>query len=43
MYIDNLDDIVNKYDNIDHSTVKPVDATSNRYVKSRKEISDKDP
>ena len=45
MYIDNLDDIVNKYDNICHSTVKmkPVDATSNRYVNSRKEINDKDP
>ena len=45
LYIDKLDDIVNKYNNIYHSTIKmkPVDVKSNAYFNSRKEINDKDP
>ena len=45
VYIDKLDDIVNKYDNTYHSTVKmkPVDVTSNTYINSSKEINYKDP
>ena len=43
MYIDKLDDIVNKYNNIYHSTIKikPVDVKSNTNVDSSKEINDK--
>ena len=40
VYLDKLDDIVNKYNNIHHSTV---DLKSNTYIKSSKEINDKDP
>ena len=45
MYIDKLDDIVNKYNNTYHSTIKmkPVDVKSNTYIDSSKEINDKDP
>ena len=45
MYIGKLDNIVNKYDNTYHSTIKikPVDVKSSTYIDSRKEISDKDP
>ena len=45
MYIDKLDDIVNKYNNPYHSTIKmkPVDVKSNTYVNSNKEINDEDP
>ena len=45
LYIDKLDDIVNKYNNRYHSTIKmkPVDVKSNAYFNSRKEINDKDP
>ena len=45
MYIDKLDDIVNKYNNTYHSTIKmkPVDVKSNTYINCRKEINDKDP
>ena len=45
MYIDKLDDIVNKYNNTYHSTIKmkPVDVKSNTYINSSKEINDKDP
>ena len=45
IYIDKLDDIVNKYNNIYHSTVKkkPVDVKSNTYINSSKEINNKDP
>ena len=34
MYIDKIDDIVNKYNNTDHSTIKikPVDVKSNTYI-----------
>ena len=43
--IDKLDDIVNKYNNTYHSTIKmqPVDVKSSTYIDSRKEINDKDP
>ena len=47
VYIDKLDDIVNKYSNITiHiSTIKmkPVEVKSNIYIDSSKEINDKDP
>ena len=44
VYVDKLDDIVNKYNNTYHSTVKmkPVDIKSNTYINSSKEINDKD-
>ena len=40
VYIDKLDDIVNKYNNTYHSTIKmkPVDVKSNTYIDSSKEI-----
>ena len=42
MYIDKLDDIVNKYNNKYHSTIqmKPVDVKSSSYINSSKEIND---
>ena len=45
IYIDKLDDIVNKYNNTYHSTIKMkhVDVKSNIYIDSSKEINDKDP
>ena len=45
MYIDKLDDIVNKYKNTYHSTIemKPADVKSNTYIDSSEEINDKDP
>ena len=45
VYIDKLDDIVNKYNNTYHSTIKmkPVDIISNTYIDSSKEINEKDP
>ena len=38
VYIDKLDDLVNKYNNADHSTIKmkPVDVKSNSYIESSK-------
>ena len=38
VYIDKLDNIVNKYDNTYHSTiqVKPVDVKSNTYINAGK-------
>ena len=43
MYIDQLDDIVNKYNDTYHSTIKmkPTDAKANTYIDSSKEINDK--
>ena len=40
MYIDKLDDVVNKYNNTYHSTtkMKPVDVKSNTYIDSSKEL-----
>ena len=45
VYIDELDDVVNKYNNTYHSTIKmkPVDVKSNTYIDSSKEINDKNP
>ena len=45
VYIDKLDDIVNRYNNIYHRTIemKPVDLKSNTYINSSKEINDNDP
>ena len=43
MYIDKLDDIVNKYNDTYHSTIKmkPTDVKANTYIDSSKEINDK--
>ena len=45
VYIDKLDDIVNKYNNKYHGTIKmkPVDVKSRAYIDSCKGINDKDP
>ena len=44
VYIHNLHDKVNKYNNTYHSTVKmnPVDVKSSTYIDSSEEINDKD-
>ena len=44
VHIDKLDDIMNKYNNAYHSTIKmkPADVKSNTCIQSRKEINDKD-
>ena len=44
MYVDILNDIVNKYDNTYQSTIKkkPFDVKSNTYINSSKEINDRD-
>ena len=43
VYIDQLDDIVNEYNNTYHSTIKmkPVGIKSSSYIHSSKEINDK--
>ena len=43
VYIDKLDDICNKCNNLYHSTnkMKPVDVKSNAYIDSSKEINNK--
>ena len=40
IFVDKLDDIVNKYNNTNHNTIKmkPVDVMSNIYIDSSKEI-----
>ena len=45
MYIDKLDDIVNKYNNKYHvsNNMKPADVKWNTYIDSSKEINNKDP
>ena len=45
MYIDKLDDIVNKYNNKYHisNKMKPADIKWNTYIDSSKEINNKDP
>ena len=45
VYIDKLDDIVNKYNNTYHSTIKMkhVDVKTNTYIDSSKENNNKDP
>ena len=44
MYIDKLDNIVNKYENIYHNAIKrrPVDVKSSRYIDSSKELNNID-
>ena len=44
VYIDKLDDIVNKYNNVNHSIIKmkAVDVKPNTYIDSGKEINNKD-
>ena len=45
VYTDKLDDIVNKYYNTYHNTIKmnPADVRSNTYIDSRKEINNNGP
>ena len=45
MYINNLDDIVNEYNNTYHRTIKmtPVDVKDNTYIDFKKKVNDKDP
>ena len=45
VYIDKLDDIINKYNNTYHNAVKmkPVDIKLNTYIHSSKKINNKDP
>ena len=45
VYIDRLNDMVNKYNNAYHITIKlkPVDVKSSTYIDSSKEINDKNP
>ena len=45
MYIDKLDDIVDKYNNTYHTTIKkkPIDVKDNTYINTDKEINDKGP
>ena len=44
MYIDKLDDIVRKYNNTYHTSIKmkPIDAKDNTYIDFKKEVNDKD-
>ena len=43
MYIDKLDDIVNKYNNTYHRTIKmkPIDVKDNTYINIDKEVNNK--
>ena len=43
VYIDKVDNMVNKYNNAYHSTIKmkPVDVKANKYINSGKEINNK--
>ena len=45
VYIDKVDDIINKYHKTYYSTIKmkPVDIKSSTYIDSSKETNDKDP
>ena len=45
VYIDKLDDIVHKYNNTYHTTIKmkPINAKDNTYINTAKEINSKDP
>ena len=44
MYIDKLDDIVNKYNDVNHGTIqmKPIDVKDNTYIDFGKEVNDND-
>ena len=45
LYIDKLDDMVDKYNNTYHRTInmKPVDVKDNTYIDFKKEVNNKDP
>ena len=45
VYIDELDDLVNEYNNTYHTTIKmkPIDVKDNTYINTNKETNDKDP
>ena len=45
VYINKLDDIVNKYNNTYHTTIqmKPVDVKDNTYINFKEEVNDKGP
>ena len=45
VYIDKLDDIVKKYNNTYHTSIKmkPVDVKDNTYIDFKKEVNDKNP
>ena len=45
MYIDKLDDIVDKYNNTYHRSIKmkPIDVKGNTYIDFEKEVNNKDP
>ena len=45
MYIDKLDDIVNKYNSTYHRTIKmkPIDVKANTHINIGQEVNDKDP
>ena len=45
MYIDKLDDTVNKYNNKYHKTIKmkPLDVKPSTYINPSKKVNDKDP
>ena len=45
MYIDKLDDILKKYNNTHHTSIKmkPVDVKDNTYIDFKKEVNDKNP
>ena len=45
VYIDKLDDLVDKYNNTYHTTIKmtPIDVKDNTYINADKEINNKDP
>ena len=45
VYIDKLNDIVDKYNNTYHNTIKmkPIDVKDNTYINTGKEINNKDP
>ena len=45
LHIDELDDVVNEYNNTYHRTIKmkPVDVKDNTYIDSNKAVNDKDP
>ena len=44
VYVDQLDNIVNKYNNTCHRTIKmkPVDVKGNTYIDFKKEVNEKD-
>ena len=45
MYVDKLDDIVDKHNNTYHRTIKmkPIDVKGNTYINADKEVNDNDP